>query len=48
MNNTTLYLAPRGFENELEKELTNIVAHKGRLFIAKGGVQKQSGHKTFG
>lgn len=40
MNNNTLYLAPRGFEHELEKELTNIVAHKGRLFIAKGGVQK--------
>lgn len=38
--NTTMYLAPRGYESDLEKELTNIVAQRGRLFVATGEPQQ--------
>ncbi len=32
----TAYLAARGFEAQLEAELTNVTARHGRLFLAKG------------
>lgn len=38
--NTTLYLAPRGYEEDLAKELRDIIAQRGRLFLCQGGPQQ--------
>ncbi len=38
--NTTIYLAPRGYEEDLAKELSSVVAQRGRLFVAEGAPQQ--------
>lgn len=39
LEGTTIYLAPRGFEEDLGRELSNVVEQRGRLFIAEGPPQ---------
>ncbi len=38
-DNTTIYIAPRGYEADLAAELTDVIAQRDRLFVARGPLQ---------